>query len=100
MKSPEFVCRQCGECCRWPGHVWLTEADIRGLSDFLGIPEQELIERYAEITRNRGGLSLIEKADGSCVFLKENRCRVYEARPGQCRDFPRSWNVEGCPAQG
>ena len=22
------VCRQCGACCRWPGDVRLTDADI------------------------------------------------------------------------
>ena len=94
-----FKCRQCGACCRWSGHVLLTDADIARLAVASGIPEAEFIERYTILASNRRQLSLIDQADGSCILLKDGRCSLYDARPAQCRDFPFGWRVAtGCPA--
>lgn len=95
-----FSCLKCGDCCRWPGHVWLTPEDIARLAAREGLAETEWIERHAELTRNRAGLSLREKPDGSCLYLSDGRCAVYEDRPRQCRDFPGNWEVSTpCPGQ-
>jgi Fe-S-cluster containining protein len=96
-----FKCQQCGECCRWPGHVLLTEEDIARMAVAAGLSEEEFIARYTTLAANRRQLSLTDAPDGSgsCVLLKDNRCLLYEARPAQCRDFPYGWRVaEGCPA--
>lgn len=93
-----FGCRRCGQCCRMAGYVHLTQADITGLADSLGIDERGFIERYTRLTRSRSGLSLEEKTSGECVFLRDGMCSVYESRPNQCRHFPHLWYVEGgCP---
>lgn len=94
-----FKCQQCGICCRWSGHVLLTEADIARLALAAGLSEEEFIARYTVLATNRRQLSLADAADGSCILLEDNRCSLYEARPDQCRDFPHGWRVaEGCPA--
>ncbi len=101
MKSAEcsFKCQQCGTCCRWSGHVLLTDADILRLAVAAGLSEIQFVERYTVLATNRRQLSLADQTDGSCVLLEENHCAFYEARPAQCRDFPSSWRVaEGCPA--
>jgi hypothetical protein len=96
-----FACRACGACCRWPGPVRLGEDDIRILADHLGLAEAAFLEQWTTLALDRRSLSLTEKADGSCVFLEGNRCRVYPARPRQCRDFPLGWSFPGvqqeCP---
>lgn len=95
---PEFHCRQCGACCRWPGSVLLTDADVAAAAIALNLAESDFIETYARLARNRAGLTLREAPDGACIFLNaENRCVIYDARPRQCRDFPHRWRVEGCP---
>ena len=43
--------------------------------------------------RNRGNrLALVEKKNREggrdCIFLKDNKCEIYQARPTQCRTFP------------
>lgn len=77
----------------------LTDRDIARLADSLDISEQEFVERYTVLAPNRRQLSLSEQADGSCLFLKENRCELYAARPQQCREFPHGWrDTSGCPA--
>lgn len=92
-------CLRCGACCRWPGYVHLTEDDITRLSRALGLSERDFIERHTRLTRTRAGLSLTEKADGSCIFLEGSLCAVYEARPTQCRSFGESWGLDDCPAR-
>lgn len=69
------------------------------MSAHLGISEQEFIDRHTRLAPSRIQLALIDHPDGSCSFLDGNRCRIYNARPGQCRSFPFAWRVaEGCPA--
>ena len=93
-----FLCRRCGDCCRWPGSVLLEEADIAAASAALAMEPGDFIAAHAELARNRAQLTLKEKSDGSCEFLEASgRCRIYAARPKQCRDFPRGWHVAGCP---
>ena len=101
MDSTErsFKCQQCGTCCRWSGHVLLTEADIARLAGAAGLSEETFISRYTVLAANRKQLSLADGSDGSCTLLKGGLCTLYDARPAQCRDFPHGWRVaEGCPA--
>ena len=94
-----FVCQGCGACCRWSGHVLLTAADIAALVRQLALTEDGFIQRHTALAANRAQLSLAEQADGACCFLgPDNACLVYAARPQQCRDFPHTWRVAGCPA--
>ncbi len=94
-----FACQACGTCCRWSGHVLLTEADLTALARHLGLTEDEFIQRHTTLAANRAQLTLLDQPGGACCFLEaDNRCRVYSARPRQCRDFPHAWRVSGCPA--
>jgi len=99
FEERSFKCQQCGTCCRWSGHVLLTEEDIAQLAASEGCSEETFIARYTVLAANRRQLSLADAPDGSCVLLENDRCALYDARPAQCRDFPYGWRVaEGCPA--
>ncbi len=94
----DFKCRGCGECCRWSGSVLLTDRDIAVMAVSLGLTELEFIDQYTRLAPNRIQLALLEHADGSCLFLEGDRCKVYEVRPEQCCSFPYTWSVKaGCP---
>ena len=93
-----FRCRLCGNCCR----------DLRGNL----MPEQLDAYRLARFLRERGEVEFMEDfytkytypdmlegffpvflmntvgPNDSCVFLKDGRCSVYEARPRVCRLYP------------
>lgn len=84
-------CQRCTACCRWPGQVRLTDAEIARLADFLELGEHEFIQRHTRLTQDRRGLALQEKPDGACVFLAGNDCAVQSVKPQQCRDFPNLW---------
>lgn len=83
-----FKCTECGGCCTGsPGYVWLEEKDIEALVSKLKITRQAFLRRYTRQVGER--LSLLEDPKNfDCVFLEENRCTVYDARPTQCRTFP------------
>lgn len=83
-----FGCTQCGKCCTGaPGYVWITEEDIRAMAEFLQISTDEFTRRYTRCVFDR--IALLENASTyDCVFLKDKKCRVYGARPKQCRRFP------------
>lgn len=99
LEKRSFKCQECGTCCRWSGHVLLTDTDIVRLAAASGIPEEQFIERYTILAANRCQLSLADGPDGSCILLSGKHCTLYEARPDQCRGFPHGWRVaEGCPA--
>jgi len=95
---PTFVCQQCGACCRWSGSVLLAESDITTAAIALEMDEATFIKRHTILARNRAQLTLKERPDGACEFLgPDERCRIYAARPKQCRDFPHGWQTDGCP---
>jgi len=90
-----FECRRCGSCCCWHGYVRLTAAEPDAIAELLKMDVSAFIEKYTILTADRSGLSLLERPDGSCIFLEENSCRIQAAKPAQCRDFPLKWNFPG-----
>ena len=78
----------------------LTGEDIEAAAAELKMLPEEFIDTYTALARNRAQLTLKEQRDGACVFLETaGACRIYGARPQQCRDFPHGWHVEGCPGR-
>lgn len=85
-----IFCNFCpGYCCyRLKGStLFITAEDINRLARHFAISDGEVRKRYIE-----GKNTFKTKADGSCVFLNDERmlrrCSVHPARPKQCRDFP------------
>jgi Fe-S-cluster containining protein len=106
----QFECLKCGSCCTGaPGYVYLSENDIVSIAGFLKKDKVSFIREYTRHVTVFGErrLSLIERKNYDCVFFK-GICRIYEARPYQCRSFPfwkrhlvseREWKRAGkrCP---
>lgn len=91
--SPEVrarsVCREgCARCCYTDISVFSLEAKFI-IDWFAALPQQtrrELIERWES-----------SEAPGACVFLREESCTIYEARPLICRTqgLPLSYKEDG-----
>lgn len=93
---PVFLeCQRCTACCRWPGQVRLTEAEIARLAAFKGLTESAFIQQFTRLTQDRRGLALMDQPDGACIFLDGENCSVQGVKPQQCRDFPNLWNFPG-----
>ena len=90
-----YECERCTACCRWPGQVRLTDAEIARLSAFKQLSEHDFIQRFTRVRPDRLGLALLDKLDGECIFLEGGNCSVQAVKPQQCRDFPNLWNFPG-----
>lgn len=90
-----YECQRCTACCRWPGQVRVTEAEITRLARFKGLSEFEFIQQFTRLRADRRGLALREKPNGECIFLEGNDCAVQRVKPQQCRDFPNGWHFPG-----
>jgi len=78
--------------------VRLLAGDVERLAAALGRDVETFVAEFCRLAPNRAQLVLAEREDGACVFLEGHDCRVYDARPTQCRAFPLQWWREGCPA--
>jgi hypothetical protein len=57
------------------------------LADHFKLSVSEFSDRYIRLVD--GQICLLDSpATNQCIFLKENKCSIYEARPIQCRTFP------------
>jgi Fe-S-cluster containining protein len=84
-----FKCTACGDCCTGaPGFVWVNKEEIANLAATVGLELEEFESRYVREVGMRK--SLVEYENGDCVFFdgETRKCRVYAARPRQCRTWP------------
>jgi len=81
----QIDCTQCANCCR-VSEVGITDRDIDKLTKFLGVTREEFIRDSTQ--RDEAGDLILKKTEAGCVFLKDNLCTVYEARPHNCANFP------------
>jgi Fe-S-cluster containining protein len=81
-------CTQCANCCR-ETVTEVDEADMERLVAALGMAIPAFCEAYLEFDEDYGGRWLMP---APCPLLDGNLCRVYEARPQRCHDYPHLHN--------
>lgn len=85
-----FECTGCGRCCIGGGdyHVFLTDTEAEAIRLHLGLSRRWFRRRYLRRLPDGDQVAAMN-ADERCIFLgKDNRCRVYSARPAQCSSYP------------
>jgi hypothetical protein len=81
----QIDCTTCANCCR-VSEVEITDRDIDKLAKFLGMTREEFIRDSTQ--QADSGELILKRTEAGCVFLKDNLCTVYEARPQNCANFP------------
>jgi Fe-S-cluster containining protein len=56
------------------------------MAKFLGMRSKEFLTEYTVETEDEG--RILKRNENGCVFLTDNLCSVYEARPHTCEFFP------------
>ena len=85
-----FECTGCGRCCIGGGeyHVFLTDDAAETIRQHLQLSRAWFRRRYLRHLPDGDQVAAMGK-DGRCIFLgKDNGCKVYDARPVQCRTYP------------
>ena len=87
-----FSCTGCGDCCTGaPGYVWVNQEEIQQLATAVGETDIAEFERkYVRKVGIRKSLKEHAKSNWDCVFFdsQTRKCKVYQARPRQCRSWP------------
>lgn len=101
LEHLSFRCTGCGKCCRGL-RVAVTHHDVRRLVEATGEVCSSVVawltpdevdmtgepESFVELANGRR-LMVLAQVSGACRFLDDaERCRVYDARPRDCRAFP------------
>ncbi|MFH1807737.1 MAG: YkgJ family cysteine cluster protein [Pseudomonadota bacterium] len=110
-KPLRFECTGCGDCCigRPGDYVALRPGEADRIAAFLGLELDALKQQFlVRLTEQVLGVRL--RDEGPCVFLDDaKRCRIYPARPLQCRTYPfwreiliseDAWNDEQSRCEG
>jgi uncharacterized protein len=93
IKDLGFRCELCARCCtkEFNDHVFLLDEDLAVIKQIN--PDSITPAPYYEFCDQKGrfyvsGYALKTKPDGSCVFLENKRCKIYNKRPSICRVYP------------
>lgn len=101
-ESVTYRCSQCGHCCRHiEGCVMVDSLDAYRLANFLRAQHNgvscmdDVLAQYCEpipLTEEGYPIFTLKTIGGeaTCIFLQENRCSIYTARPRTCRLYPFS----------
>lgn len=88
-KGLKFGCIGCGNCCKiGDGYVHATREELESIAEYMNLSLEETIQTFVEQSIDEHTYELKSSSEGECIFLKDNRCIVYELRPLQCRTFP------------
>jgi Fe-S-cluster containining protein len=95
-KGIAFHCLRCGLCCKdrsyKPRLILALRSEVLRISERTGLR----LEEFAEASGKRTYDYLLKKRqDGSCIFLRDNSCSIYELRPLVCRFYPFSLRKNG-----
>ena len=102
-----FSCQNSGNCCRYPGVVYVKDHDIDKMSSILGMTSFDFRQRY--VHKQNGWHVISSSRFRPLCFLNEaSQCDVYNGRPRACKTYPNwesIWSsddsflseVEQCP---
>ena len=82
-----FTCRLCGDCCKGFGGTYVTETDMRRISEFLKADPVSFKQKYCDPSGTKFVLST--GTDGRCIFFDPDRqCTIHPVKPRMCRAWP------------
>lgn len=104
--AARFRCTCCGACCTRAinNHIFLLDRDVAELkridpNAFEPAPDPEFCDQYGTLYVSGYALRMKNDKAGSCWFLADGKCRIYEQRFSGCRIYPhmlrRSAGVPG-----
>ena len=87
------ACLSCqGRCCTGEsGYIYVNKNEIERIAAFLKIDKESFISEYLFKKGYRYSIKEREiNGEFECIFFdrEANGCKIYQARPIQCRTFP------------
>lgn len=95
IKEVGFQCDCCSRCCTraFNGHVFLLDRDVAIAREIdpesvEPAPDPEFCDQNGTFYVSGYALKAQDDDSGSCWFLSNNRCRIYDQRFSICRVYP------------
>ncbi|MDR2944720.1 MAG: YkgJ family cysteine cluster protein [Methanosarcinales archaeon] len=95
IRDVGFECDLCGKCCTraFNGHVYLIKEDAAGIFEIdetavTPSPHFDFCDQNGHFYVSGYSLKTQDDNAGSCIFLRNNRCLIYDRRPLICRIYP------------
>ncbi|MCK9591782.1 MAG: YkgJ family cysteine cluster protein [Methanoregula sp.] len=95
IKATRFRCTSCAKCCTraFNGHVFLLDRDVTAIKAFdpsalEPAPAPEFCDQNGIFYVSGYALRTRDDDTGSCWFLDNGRCRIYDRRFTICRIYP------------
>jgi Fe-S-cluster containining protein len=95
IRTTGFRCTCCGSCCTREinSHIFLLDHDVAEVKKidsaaYEPAPDPEFCDQNGMLYVSGYALRMKEDTNGSCWFLEEGKCRIYEQRFSGCRIYP------------
>ena len=95
IRELEFRCTSCARCCTraFNGHVFLLDQDVKTILEIEPdalepAPGPEFCDQNGIFYVSGYAVKIRSDKEGSCWFLQEGRCRIYDRRFAICRIYP------------
>jgi uncharacterized protein len=95
IRATGFRCARCGTCCTRAvnGHIFLLDHDMAELRKIdpaacVPAPDPEFCDQDGILYVSGYALRMKNDTNGSCWFLENGRCRIYDNRFSGCRIYP------------
>jgi hypothetical protein len=93
--STRFRCTACGTCCTREvnSHIFLLDHDVTVVrtidpSAYEPAPDPEFCDQNGRLYVSGYALRMKDDTPGSCWFLENGKCRIYDRRFSVCRIYP------------
>ncbi len=84
-ESDIFQCKMCGDCCKGYGGTYVTQKDIKAISDYIKTDPKRFIAKYCSMSGKRPVLT--QGQNGYCIFW-DKHCTIHPVKPRMCRAWP------------
>lgn len=95
IRDVGFRCTACAKCCtrEFNGHVFLLDRDVTVVREIdpaalEPAPDPEFCDQNGTFYVSGYALRVQDDTEGSCWFLENGRCRIYDRRFAICRLYP------------
>ena len=95
IRDVGYRCTTCAKCCTraFNGHVFLLDRDVSAVQGdrsygARAAPDPEFCDRTELVYVSGFALRVKDDTKGSCWFLENDRCRIYDRRFAICRIYP------------
>jgi uncharacterized protein len=95
IRASRFRCDGCGACCTRAvnTHIFLLDHDVEAVKTIdpaacVPAPNPEFCDQNGTLYISGYALRMRQDAEGSCWFLEDRKCRIYDRRFSCCRIYP------------